>query len=1252
MQDLVQYKDTSLLVPARLATEPGINVSACAYPFTAGMSSYVVAEGYNIAEILNTITTHPFMQLQAHVYINETYVPRAYWERVYPKTGSSLTVKIIPGKGKKNPLATILMVAVIAAGAWAGALIANGALAGSLGAGFAAGTTGATIAGAFASAVVNAVGSLLVNALAPPAKQRTSGGGTDAADSPTLFIEGARNSPDYYGVVPVIFGRHLVVPKLASNNYTETVGNNQYVRQLFCLGLGKYNVYNPAIGATALSQFTDVQINQYTDGEGADADLQIYPESIFQENFQVQLTDAAGWITRTTQPACDEFIFDISYPRGIVKYNDQGKKTAINVQVEMQYAPTGTGTWSASTFYTLNNATTSAVLNSPKITAGGGQYDVRVRKVVLYTPSDSLLDDTWWVGIKTITHENPVAMKGVSLAEMRIKATDQLNGAVDQFQEELFSVLPDYDVTTNTWIERETRNPASFFRYVCLNSALFEDGSGNPLVDAPNARPLTIARMIDDDLKDFHDHCRINGFEYNAVIDFEASVQDMLAEIAAAGRAAPTLVDGKWTVVIDRLQTVIAQHFTPANTWGYSATKVFPEIPHAFRIQFLNEEAGFLQDEMLVYADGYNKTNARKIEGLQLPGITKPSLIYRHAREHMAVIKLRPIEHSFYCDVEHLVATRGRLIKFAHDVPLIGVGQGYITGVTTDGGSPANIISIQLDRPMEMQPGKSYSVRVRDAETRKSTYKAVTTVVGNNNTTLTFTTPFPRTEGMYIDDLFMFGETGRESIDLIVKDIYPDNDFVAKIVCVDASPAIFSAGTGTIPSFDSVVTLPAILQRTLAPVIKQIQTGAEVQVYNTDGSISTRMVITLENPNGFDVVPSIKIRQSGTDTYEDANTLALSSERIIIDGLDQDVLYDIQILYRKAGSGVITSTVHSPITERTFIRFEGISDNPPSVTNFKIQLVNTLALLTWDAMRLIDFAYYEIRYSPNLVGATWASAQVIKTGLTNNETTLAAASGTFMIKAVDTGNRYSNDETTASLSVVIEGTNAVETVTEDPGFTGTHTNTIVASGNLELDVLTLGEGLYEFDNIIDLSEIYPCTLIPHIIATGRNIGNTMDQWPVLSLLDSLAGSTPASWYVVLEESHTDDDPSGTPTWSPWAGINLGNYIFRAIKFRLKLFGNGINVTPSIEELGVLIDMPDRVEKLLNHEITAGGVTVTYTPAYKATPVMTYSLTNGVDGDKVEVTSETVNGFNIKVTNAGLDVTRHANIHIIGYGRVQ
>lgn len=1261
--ELVKTRTGSPLVPVRHFSDEGVKVLASVLPFSIEPKKFEVCEGLSVQQIMDNFTKDPDMQLSVHVYIGSAYIERCYWDQVYPKPGALVSIKLVPqgGGGKKNPLATVLMIAVMAAAAWAGPAIA-GSLAAS-GVVGAAGTTSFAIASALGSALVSTVGNLLVSAIAPPPKQRMNSAVTNPAEAQTLFIEGARNEMDPYGVVPIAFGKVRVFPKLSARSYTEASGDDQYVRQLFCWGLGKYDLQtlidNLKIGETSITEYDSVEMQHDAAGLGSDAAdaLNLFPNDIFQEDMSRQFKYSDGWIQQASQAGANELIIDITLPNGCVEFNDQGGKNTRSVVIEARYSVAGADDWSSVQSLTVSSNKTAAIrrhirfANLPE-----NQYDVQVRRTTADSTSDKVFDATWWTALKTVTYTPPVNMKGISQTAMRMKGTDQLSGAVDQLNSILYSIVPDYNHETGEWVERPTQNPASFFRFVLQNSSLWYNEDDELSPDAPNARGLADNRIYLDNLQDFHDHCRINGYEYNAYVDWEASVWDMLQEIASCGRAAPTLIDGKWGVVIDRVPDYIAQHVTTSNSWGYTATRIFPSVPHAFRVQFNNEDAGFIQDERLVYMDGYNENNARKIEGLQLPGITNPDLVWKHGREHLATVLLRPYEHTFFMDVEHLNATRGSKIKFSHRVPLIGLEDGFIVEVIMDQEEEPNVVGVRLDRTVTMTVGKTYSMRMRDTSTGVSVVKHLETIPGEQDTVY-FSEQFPASDvGTNVDDLFMFGETGLESIDLLVKDVIPDQDLTAKLVCVDAAPGIAQAAEGVIPAFQSRISVPAELLRPQAPVIIGIQTGAEVQVLNLDGTVSNRMVITLQNNNPFEVIPVVKIKRSDANDYYEAQVISTSANQVVIEGLDQRVRYDLQIYYKKVGNSSTTmfgGTTYSPITSKNLVLFEGVSDLPPDITNFNIQIIGENMLLTWNAVGVLDFSHYELRYTPSLDGISWNTAQTLKARLANNETIVPAATGTFLIKAWDRGGRESANATATSVSVVLEGQNAVENVQEDPTFPGTHTNTVVTDDDtLELDDLSIGEGIYEFDGYTDLSEVYQCRVTPHLVVGGRNVTFFMSTWTSLSSMGTLDGSQAGDWSVRLEAAFTNDDPSGTPTWTDWAPLGIGTQTFRAVKFRILLFGNGSNVTPSIEELRVLIDMPDRITKVTEITCPDTGLTVVYDPAYKNNPTVGITIYDQQTGDWLDYGSKDSTGFTLTIRNSSnTAVTRIIDYTAIGYGRV-
>ena len=264
------------------------------------------------------------------------------------------------------------------------------------------------------------------------------------------------------------------------------------------------------------------------------------------------------------------------------------------------------------------------------------------------------MDEAHWIALRTFTNRSPINLTGLASTAIRIRASDQLNGVVDQLSAIVTSIVPDYDYLTDTWILRATSNPASLYREV--------------LQGAGNARPIADAKVHLEDLKVWHDECRINNREFNQVRDFQSSVWEALSDIAAAGRGSPSFRDGKWTVVVDRPKSTISQHFTPRNSWGFTGDKTFAKMPHGFRIRFVNRDKDWKQDERIVYDDGYDETNATEFEGLELPGVTDPNQIWSDGRTHIAQARLRPerytLEKSANADLAAIAAKSLKEVRY------------------------------------------------------------------------------------------------------------------------------------------------------------------------------------------------------------------------------------------------------------------------------------------------------------------------------------------------------------------------------------------------------------------------------------------------------------------------------------------------------------------------------------------------------------------------------------------------------------
>ena len=1352
-----------------------IAVIAAPSPFSNIQTKYKAPLGSSIQNMIDAIVPDRIkaIPIGATVFIDGQRVPQEYWGSVKPKYGTLVNINIVPqGSGDgKNPLVTILSIAVMVAAPYIGAA-AGFAIAGGMG----PLTAGQLAFGRIVGAAVGAVGRLAVSALAPPPKPSNAGvnPASNPASSPTQFIEGASNAITPYGVVPICLGINRVFPLQAARGYTETIDNDQYVRQQFTYGWGDEIVIDDLkIGETELAEFTDFDIEHLLNGD-LHTGSNLYSNDVFQENLSVILNEVDGFTTRTTQADIDEAVIDVTFPSGLASFNDEGKRISNRVQLLLQYALSGTspqdwtpGVSSYKSFAgnTVNFSSvrlnsflpkifssrtdivvidvysgkiyivegysgrapssprnakriatvvvtttrdqfsvvstdivvtddrqaadfgvtfqdsssfvpTKASATSVDVTGGGlivnqldilgnqtealrksvrvkfptnGQYDIRIRRITSDTSSDRIIDEVALTAIKSVKYQNPVNLAGQNGSAILIKATDQLNGTLDQYNCIVSNVIPDYDPILNDWINNISSNPASLYIYVLQGSA--------------NAKALADDKIIWADFEAWHQTCADQNYTYNRVIDYETSVEEILKDIAAAGAATPAVVDGKRTIAVDQIKDEIVQIVTPRNSWGYSADIIYPELPHAFRVTFRNKDKGYAQDERIVYDDGYDETNTTEFETLELQSCTNSDLAFKTGRRHIAAVRLRPETHSFMQDIENIIYVRGDRIKLEHDVPIIGIGDGRIKTVITAGSSPDMVTGFTIDDTVTIPSTSTFYTRIRLSDGTQL-YKELTTVVGATST-FTFTTPFDVVDTPAIGDLCYFVETGGE-VDLLITRIEPQEDLTARITAIDYAPAIQEAENAEIPVFNSKITTPLEFIRPTAPVLLEEQSNENVMLVNSDGSFLSRAIFTLGNLNDGNIETSVKVRVAGTSVFTNANVLEATPDILIITGLEDGTRYDIHIRYSRIGS-----TMLSPALELNNYLYVGASGLPDDVTGFTINVVDNIAFLKWDANDDIDISHYIIKYSNVFTGATYGTAQILEAMIADNRVSVPFLGGTYLIKAVDLSGNES--ETATTIITYDPGliANAVEIVTENPDFTGTKDNVITQGAAIVLADSLLTDGYYYFASDVDLTAVYSAFVSATVIAGGTFVNNIYSMTDVFAESDifgvggndvfaiddiftesDIFGIGDDGWSIELQYRTTQTDPTATPTWADWAALEAGTLEFWGIEFRIKLTSLEQNISPSVTSLSITVDMPDRIERGDDLTVPIAGATILFNPNFKASPAVAITIQDGAVDDKIEFISKTASGFTFKVYNDTLAayVERTYDYIASGYGR--
>jgi hypothetical protein len=283
------------------------------------------------------------------------------------------------------------------------------------------------------------------------------------------------------------------------------------------------------------------------------------------------------------------------------------------------------------------------------------KWQILVRRSTPVSGSALVSNQIIWGTIRAGRWVAPIAPKTPrTILELQVTATDQISGQVQNINALCTSILLDRRIGYRV----PTRNPAWIYQDILVGKA--------------NPRPIPLSRTDKDKLiewADKNDALTVQGDVFatcDLVVDFRSTIGELCQTVCSTGRAAPAVVDGLYSVMLEDENKVPVQMFTNRNSSGFSISRTWVDQPHALKIRYLSENTWDRQ-EFYVYADGYDALTATKFENLELMGITRPTQAWRFGRYFQAAAKLRRERLSLQSDIENLVCQRGDLVRIAHD---------------------------------------------------------------------------------------------------------------------------------------------------------------------------------------------------------------------------------------------------------------------------------------------------------------------------------------------------------------------------------------------------------------------------------------------------------------------------------------------------------------------------------------------------------------------------------------------------------
>ena len=1156
------------------------NVAGCVHPLRLGMTAKgrvepgtsvwdAVREACKAAGVRESFMRRGVAQIGTRDLKNNVTVWRpisqALWKTRKLNDGELLRFRLLPagggGGGGKNPLRTILTVIVAVAAVAVSAMVGGWALGVSALTKVVAGQTVLNAAGtalvALSGLAVSTIGMVLVNAIAPIKAPTLGGLGSTRDESQVYGLSAGQNPVNQWGRVPVPLGRGRFAPPKAASPYTVNSGDDQYLHELLCIGIGDLEVSDIKIGTTAIEEFVDVEYELLKYDPELQNSPKLYPTGVFQEDLTIQLKYGV-WNSRTTAE-CDKAECDIAF-QGLGYFNDQGgidwrsvdflvqyklseetewrdvkapywvngtnfvidsldapskegviafnssgslglfwngdtvpsgytllqkvaatkneytywdyedddygnyrrvKRTKVTYSVSLRsggldkdrmsgltvtavqarsinrwrdiidrekylrqygidiayprfqvsggwyYPPTVEGSGSA--YVTYSGATSKLLrktftLNFPK----RGIYDVRWQRRTGDSTNDRLRTDSFWTALRSVSNDRPVQTDyPVNLLAIRAKASGQLSGSLGNVTLYYRSKSLDWDRESQTWVNRFTSNPASIYRHILQDKIAM-------------ARPQADAILDLDNLAKAHEFWDDRGWEWNFVCDASVSVFERLQSVCAAGLASPTMVDGRWGIIIDKERDHVACAFTSANSWGWTFERTQVRLPNEIHCSFVSGVTWDMDMQRVATdepIDGDIIYEAQTYEG-----VNDPAQVYQLARFHYADAKNRRRTITLRCYDEALLCTRGDLVECAcpnvspHGLQVGRVRKvitdenGYVTGFTTDQSNTTDL------------SGRRFGVRIYNSE--GVIFHAEVLPEDTTQTQLNFISP--QQMNIANGDKYAFGDYSEEVFQAIVIGMQFNSDWTCDVTLQDYVPTLYGDLSQPIPPFYTTVTRPieSKWRLTSKPVIRETVTDESVLLKN-GVTLNPRILVIIEHPVDMDDrVQSMELdyKESGTEAWVNVRKgIPLEDMDIYVDSVEEGKLYDIRVRYTNqiGFAGDYTFAENIKVIGKTSL--------PPNVQNFTATIESPSGIrLTWDALDVLDISGYRISgdVQTEVVGNSTVVQVLRKTG------TLS-----FDLVAVDTGGRVSENAVNATVEVEAPRTpDEIETETRTDGM--------------------------------------------------------------------------------------------------------------------------------------------------------------------------------------------------------------------------
>lgn len=674
------------------------------------------------------------------VSIGGVDVPEAQWGRVRPKHGHLIECRRVPEKD------VLRIVAVAALGYFTFGAGGIGALQGA-----------ASFGAKLLAGVAYMAGTIVINKLLGP--KSPSSNRQESTTSPTYSVSGGRNRARPFEPLALVLGEPYAVPDLSAQPYTYFANNEQYLWQIFHLGINCADAFDVRIGQTSIGSYQGVSVlrNGLASGNSALPALGTSVDSVPGALLEAPAGSGA-WTIRTSSAGTVRLAVDLV--ASLYNVNaETGAFSTRTLDIGIEYRLVGSGTWLPFTpgiagvpavteeveqgiyfSYTrvlvpavpsvpagtvrLSNASQKPLRRTVELAVAAGQYEVRVRKVDADYTGTQGSNQAEFVQLKSYQQDSGIYSGQARLA-VQIQASGQLNGALDELNAVLRAKPMPY-WNGSAWVTATDRatglcNPGAIF--LLLARGIYRD----------DGRRLAGLGLSDDQidiegLKRFMVHCAAKGFQFDLVLQEAISIQDLLDAVAYAGLGEVSWPDGKLGVTFFASTDPIEGVISMASIKARSFSVAYDTLPTAdeLEFQYFDRARGNAWKSLRVVAPGV--VTPRSTGRQSLTGVTSEAHAAYLARFSMAQNIYQRKTVTCELDLEYMTFRKGAVVAMSHDLTQWGysgrlaacedvAGEIRITlddlapGTNPVGGASARYIGLRLPGESQMRvfPVKAFS---------------------------------------------------------------------------------------------------------------------------------------------------------------------------------------------------------------------------------------------------------------------------------------------------------------------------------------------------------------------------------------------------------------------------------------------------------------------------------------------------------------------------------------------------------------